>query len=218
MCIAMSMTHNVHHSEPLTSRINCVDSVEALRDFNGDVPMLVVGSEKPFVVHEANDAFVAKFGYEKGVVRGRSIGFLQGPKTNNGALSGALGTNSKGCDSANEDCAVPIPAEKPVILYSNSGAESPLNVRSFPMKTLDGKSTRLVSFDESRTIALDIAQQESASAKVIVEISNRQALTFANSKFLDLYGLKESQVCAMRAPILHSQTFLQRRRTHTVRH
>ena len=59
---------------------------------------------------------------------------------------------------------------------------------------MDGVSKRLVSFSESQAIPLDVARKESDDAKVIIEISPRQAVLFANSRFLDVYGLVERQV------------------------
>ena len=194
----MSTSHGVHYSEPSKYKLNCVDPVEGFRKLSEEVPMLVVGNEKPFVVHEANDAFVSKFGFDKNLVCGRSIGFLQGPKTNTSALMGSLGTQAKGC-GASTDCAAVTSAAKPVVLYSKSGEENTLNVRSVPMKTVDGTSLRLVSFDFSRTVALNVAQEESVFAKVILEASSRQAVVFANSIFLEIYGLKENQVLATKS-------------------
>ena len=168
--------------------------------FGGSVPMLVVGSEKPFVVHEVNDAFVSKFGFEKSLVCGRSIGFLQGPKTNSVHLMGALGAPSKDCLKSTCEETLSYAPEKSVVLYSKSGGEISLHICSKPLKTADGISKRLVLLADSEAIPLHVAQQESTVSKVIIEVSARQAIQSANAKFLDMYGLKESQVPLPPAP------------------
>jgi hypothetical protein len=160
---------------------------------DGSVPMLVVGSEKPFVVQEVNDAFVSKFGFETSLVCGRSIGFLQGPKTNSLHLMGALmGAQSKNfLQSTCEEAPSSVTA-KPVVLYSKAGVEISLYIRSEPLKTDQGK--RLVVFADSEAIPLHIAQQESPVSKVIIEASARQAIQSTNTRFLEMYGLMENQV------------------------
>jgi hypothetical protein len=195
MCLVLNSNCNVDNLE--TSNFHLIgENIDGSKHsfLDGSVPMLVVGSEKPFLVHEVNDAFVTKFGFEKSLVCGRSIGFLQGPKTNSLHLMGALGAQSKDClQSTCEEAPLSAPG-KSVVLYSKTGVESSLHIHSKPLKSIEGVAKRLVLLADSEAITLQVAQQESLVSKVIIEASARQAIQFTNTQFLDMYGLKENQV------------------------
>ena len=194
---AMSPVYDIQQSESSKCNVNFGFESVTTGNPSDKMPMLVVGTEKPFVVLEVNDKFVSKFGYDKNVICGRSISFLQGPKTDSMQLLQALGTESKDSEEPEmkkQHTGSSLATAKSLILYSNSGMESSLSVSSTPIKTVDGVSKRLVSFSESQAIPLDVARKESDDAKVIIEISPRQAVLFANSRFLDVYGLVDRQV------------------------
>eukprot|EP00291_Cryptomonas_curvata_P005014 CAMPEP_0172206910 /NCGR_PEP_ID=MMETSP1050-20130122/33507_1 /TAXON_ID=233186 /ORGANISM="Cryptomonas curvata, Strain CCAP979/52" /LENGTH=233 /DNA_ID=CAMNT_0012886099 /DNA_START=42 /DNA_END=743 /DNA_ORIENTATION=+ len=203
MCLVVNSNCNVDNLE--TSNFHLTgENIDASKHsfLDGSVPMLVVGSEKPFVVHEVNDAFVSKFGFEKSLVCGRSIGFLQGPKTNSLHLMGALG-QSKDCLQSTCEEAPSSATGKSVVLYSKAGVESSLHIYSEPLKSLEGIAKRLVSLADSEAITLNVAQQESTVSKVIIEASARQAIQSTNTRFLDMYGLKENQVTGRSLRVVH---------------
>jgi hypothetical protein len=150
------------------------------------IPTLIVGNEKPFIVHDINDTFVSKFGFDRAVVCGRSIGFLQGPRTNSMLLAGAIEPRVKGSSNT-------LPAS--VVLYSKSGDEKAVTVCSTPMKSVDGMRKRLVSITDVESVSIATAKEGDSVAKVIIEASSPHAISFASPKFLEMYGLIENQVC-----------------------
>ena len=164
-------------------------------------PRVLLTTEEPYVVQSVNAAFASVFGYPADVVSGRTIAFLQGPKTDGRQLK-TLACLGKATGSTKPNPPSCKPSVRPtdprfVVLYTVSGHEVPTSLSAAVVETASGPA-RVLTLRPVEAIPLDAAHkalQEAGAARVIVEVSGRhESVLFTSTRFLDLYGLRSEQV------------------------
>lgn len=145
---------------------------------------VVVVTEPPFCVREADDEWCEKTGFMRTQIVGRTMRMLQGPETNMTKLKTLIQSvkEGKGGESAL------------LTLYMSSGDDFLCHIMAQPHTTSAGELCCKLDTRFSDATTLKIAQTEDGIGKVIISPKAPFTVQFASKKFCDMFSFLEQQV------------------------
>ena len=154
---------------------------------------VVVSLDAPHQILMSDSSFTNLLQYNAEEIMGRSVKFLFGPKTDSIKIHSAIKSASFSKETTIH-----------VVLYSRFGEPRNIVFTCSPFKGYSGDLQGcLIVFENSGTISLQEALQDSPSAKALISAQQPYMVQMTNESFASIFGFSQSQVLGRSLRSIH---------------